>query len=89
MKKVLLFALIAALALNSVFANGSSESASSDGRTQVTVALWAADRGDRLERSEAEFEASHPDIDINFQVQSGDYSNYLGAKTAANDLADI
>ena len=48
MKKVLLFALIAALALNSVFANGSSESASSDGRTQVTVALWAADRGDRL-----------------------------------------
>ena len=29
MKKVLLFALIAALALNSVFANGSSESASS------------------------------------------------------------
>ena len=50
MKKVLLFALIAALALNSVFANGSSESASSDGRTQVTVALWAADRGDRLER---------------------------------------
>lgn len=88
MKKILTVTLIVLLSLGTLFAGGSSES-TNNGKTKVTVALWAANRGDRLERSEAEFEKNNPDIDLDFQVQSGDYSNYLGAKTAANDLADI
>lgn len=74
----------------SAFANGNSEAKTTEkGKTKVTMAVWSGNWKDRLTKAEAEFEKRNPNIDLEIQIQSGDYSNYLGAKTAANDLADI
>ena len=70
-------------------ADSSGESSSADGKTKVTMAVWNGSWGEDLQVIQEDFNANNPDIDLDIQMQTGDYSDFLGAKVASNDLPDI
>ena len=64
MKKVLVFVLILAITVTAAFASGSGESADS-GKKTITIGAesWEINKL-FLEQAAAEFEAAHPDVDV-------------------------
>ena len=67
----------------------SSGESSADGKTKVTMAVWNGSWGEDLQIIQEDFNSKNPDIDLDIQMQTGDYSDFLGAKVASNDLPDI
>ena len=69
--------------------DGGAESSSADGKTKITMAVWNGSWGEDLQAIQEDFNSKNPDIDLDIQMQTGDYSDFLGAKVASNDLPDI
>ncbi|MEG2395362.1 MAG: extracellular solute-binding protein, partial [Ruthenibacterium sp.] len=70
-------------------AGESAVSAGANGRTKVVMAVWSSGAADVFKKAQDAFNASQDEIQFEIQMQSGDYSDYLGAKVAANDLPDM
>ena len=69
--------------------DGGAESSSADGKTKITMAVWNGSWCEDLQAIQEDFNSKNPDIDLDIQMQTGDYSDFLGAKVASNDLPDI
>lgn len=70
-------------------ADGGAEGGSSGSATKVTMAVWNGSWGEDLQAIQEDFNSKNPDIALDIQMQTGDYSDFLGAKVASNDLPDI
>lgn len=69
--------------------DGGAEGGSSGSATKVTMAVWNGSWGEDLQIIQEDFNSKNPDIALDIQMQTGDYSDFLGAKVASNDLPDI
>ena len=67
MKKLIVFSLVALMAISSVFAGGSKEAASDNGVKTLTFAVWDYTQNAYLSKAIAAFEAANPDIKIEVQ----------------------
>lgn len=93
--------IIAVLLLSSLAAcnsgnnNSASESPHSGNKDdqgvvsgQVKMAVWGSGYADIYKRIQDNFNAENSNIDLTIEVQ-GSYWDYIGAKTASNDLPDL
>ena len=88
MKKLFSVLLIALVAMTGVFANGSSETASSDGVTTITFASWDTSQNAYLYDVIAAFEAQNPDIRV--EVQDTPPAEYITKlNTQLNGGSDV
>ena len=82
--------LIAMIAITSVFAGGSKESASSDGTTTLTFAVWDYAQNPYLARIIEAFEAANPDIKIEIQdTPAADYVTKLNTQLNGGSDVDL
>ena len=89
MKKILTIALIALMAMTSVFANGASET-SADGTTTLTFAVWDFSQNSYLSAIISAFEAQHPDVKIEIQDSpAADYITKLNTQLNGGDDVDL
>ncbi len=58
-------------------------------KVKINMAVWNGTWGEDLNKFMADFNSKNPDIELDVQMQTGDYSDFLGAKVAANDLPDV
>jgi len=72
-------------------AASTSESASTDTGEKVTVKLsvWGSGAAENFQKGADEFNSRQNKINFVVEMQTGDYSQYLGAKVASNDLPDM
>lgn len=84
-RKALVFALIALLAVASVFANGSSDSKkAADGKTVLTWAVWDIPTTAYYQPLIEAYEAKNPDVTINMiDLGSSDYTTALLTQLAS------
>lgn len=61
----------------------------SEERIPITMAVWSSSSSSLQNEAAQAFNDSQDKIDFRVEMQSGDYSQYLGAKTVANDLPDL
>ena len=90
MKKLFSVLLIALVAMTGVFANGSSETASSDGVTTITFASWDTSQNAYLYDVIAAFEAQNPDIHVEVQdTPSAEYITKLNTQLNGGSDVDV
>lgn len=91
MKKFIALALIAFMVVGSVFANGSSETASSASPEKTVVEIWSNDRHDLayFEEKIAEFNASNSEIEIKLTTVVEDYPNMLVMAYTSGNAPDL
>lgn len=58
-------------------------------KTKLTMAVWNGNWADKLQQVQDTFNSRNADIELDIQMQAGDYSDFLGAKVASDDLPDI
>ena len=58
-------------------------------KVKINMAVWNGTWGEDLNKFMADFNSKNPDIELDVQMQTGDYSDFLGAKVAANVLPDV
>lgn len=87
---------MAAMMTMSLVACGSSgeekkeeDSAGKGGKKQISLSVWNGNWAEDLENFEKDFNSKNEDIELDVQMQTGDYADWLGAKVASNDLPDI
>lgn len=69
---------------------GQTETGVSGGeKKKISMAVWNGNWAEDLEKFEQDFNSKNPDIELDVQMQTGDYADFLGAKVAADDLPDI
>ncbi len=66
-----------------------ADNGASGDKTKISMAVWNGSWGEDLQKIQEDFNSKNPDIDLDIQMQTGDYSDFLGAKVAADDLPDI
>lgn len=73
-----------------ILSAGSTVLAAGEG-TEVTMAVWSGEWGDRLDRTMESFNKEHEEdgTTLSIEMQSGDYSNFLGTCAATNEYPDI
>ena len=88
MKKLIVFSLVALMAISSVFAGGSKEAASDNGVKTLTFAVWDYTQNAYLSKAIAAFEAANPDIKI--EVQDSPAADYITKlNTQLNGGSDV
>ena len=65
------------------------ENQSSNAKKDVTFVMWNGNNADDYQKATNYFNESQDEVNLTFEMQTGDYNTYLGAKTAANDLPDM
>lgn len=65
------------------------ENQSSNAKKDVTFVMWNGNNADDYKKAANYFNESQDEVNLTFEMQTGDYNTYLGAKTAANDLPDM
>ena len=65
------------------------DSAGKGGKKQISLSVWNGNWAEDLENFEKDFNSKNEDIELDVQMQTGDYADWLGAKVASNDLPDI
>lgn len=92
MKKRRVLSCLLALCMAMSIAGCSSGDKKTDAKgdkTPVKLAVWASGAADNFNKAADEFNSRQDKIKFTVEMQSGDYGQYLGAKTAANDLPDM
>ncbi len=91
MKKLKVISCLLALCLTAGISScGASNNSKSEGETvPVKLAVWASGAADNFNKAADEFNSRQDKIKFSVEMQSGDYGQFLGAKTAANDLPDM
>ena len=58
---------------------------------QLSMAVWSGEWGDKLDRMMEGFNEEHKDdgLTLNIEMQSGDYSNFLGSCAATGEYPDV
>ena len=70
--------------------NDGSKAASNSGETvEVKMAVWGSGAADNFNKGADVFNSRQDKIKFSVEMQSGDYNQFLGDKTAANDLPDM
>ncbi|MDO4325455.1 MAG: extracellular solute-binding protein [bacterium] len=69
-------------------ATQAEESKSTD-KINITMAVWSSSSAALQEEAANAFNETQDRIHFTVEMQSGDYAQYLGAKTVANDLPDL
>ncbi|MCI9624497.1 MAG: extracellular solute-binding protein [Lachnospiraceae bacterium] len=69
--------------------NKAEEESKSTDKVNVTMAVWSSSSAAIQEEAAKVFNDSQDQINFTVEMQSGDYAQYLGAKTVANDLPDL
>lgn len=69
--------------------NRKKENQSSNAKKDVTFVMWNGNNADDYKKATNYFNESQDEVNLTFEMQTGDYNTYLGAKTAANDLPDM
>nr|WP_288867151.1 extracellular solute-binding protein [uncultured Blautia sp.] len=57
-----------------------------DDVVEIKMAVWTSGAADIYNKAAEGFNQTHDNIKLSVEMQSGDYNQYLGAKTAAKDL---
>ena len=60
-----------------------------DDVVEIKMAVWTSGAADIYNKAAEGFNQTHDNIKLSVEMQSGDYNQYLGAKTAAKDLPDL
>lgn len=68
--------------------NATEESKTTD-KVNITMAVWSSSAAALQEEAANAFNATQDRINFTVEMQSGDYAQYLGAKTVAEDLPDL
>lgn len=76
---------------SSASASGNTSEAAADNgeAVEVKMAVWSSGAADNFNNGADVFNSRQDKIKFSVEMQSGDYNQYLGAKTAANDLPDM
>ena len=69
--------------------NSGTQAGGSGEPVPVKLAVWGSGAADNFTNGAEEFNSRQDEIDFTVEMQSGDYNQFLGAKTAANDLPDM
>ena len=90
MKKLIAVFLIALMAMTTIFAGGSQESAASDGTTKLTFAVWDYTQNVYLAKAIEAFQAANPDITIEVQdTPAADYITKLNTQLNGGSNVDL
>ena len=73
--------------------NGSSSqdtsNSNSDDKTTVKLVVWSSGAAENFQKGADAFNQRQDKINFEVEMQTGDYSQYLGAKVASEDLPDM
>lgn len=61
----------------------------SEGKTPVKLVVWSSGAAENFQKGAEVFNKRQDKIDFQVEMQTGDYSQYLGAKVASEDLPDM
>lgn len=85
-----MISLMMTVAMGTVMISGATVvKADSDEKETVKLAVWSSGAADNFLKGADEFNKRQDKINFVVEMQSGDYSQYLGAKVASNDLPDM
>lgn len=85
-----MISLMMTVAMGTVMISGATVvKADSDEKETVKLAVWSSGAVDNFQKGTDEFNKRQDKINFVVEMQSGDYSQYLGAKVASNDLPDM
>ena len=85
-----MISLMMTVAMGTVMISGATVvKADSDEKETVKLAVWSSGAADKFQKGADEFNKRQDKINFVVEMQSGDYSQYLGAKVASNDLPDM
>ena len=85
-----MISLMMTVAMGTVMISGATVvKADSDEKETVKLAVWSSGAADNFQKGADEFNKRQDKINFVVEMQSGDYSQYLGAKVASNDLPDM
>lgn len=86
MKKAITIALIAVLSIGTLFASGTTETASADGKTKIVWAAWDVQTTPYYEAIVNAYETKNPDVDVEMlDLGSADYSTMLQTQLSGGD----
>lgn len=91
MKVTKIFSTVLCFALTGSMMMYASASGSSDvvDPVEIKMAAWNSSAGPIYEEAAEKFNERQDKIHFTVEMQPGDYSQYLGAKTVSNDLPDL
>lgn len=90
MKKILIFALVALIAITGVFANGEKETAASDGTTTLKLANWDTSTMPYLTEVINQFQAENPGIKVEvIDIPSAEYVTKLNVMLNGGSDLDL
>lgn len=69
--------------------NHAGGSQQSNEKVEVKFVVWQSGNADKLRQIQDDFNSKYDDIELTIEMQGGSYWDYLGAKTASNDLPDL
>lgn len=81
--------MAAVLAGNVMPVYAKSNLKNADDVVEIKMAVWTSGAADIYNKAAEGFNQTHDNIKLSVEMQSGDYNQYLGAKTAAKDLPDL
>lgn len=85
-----MISLMMTVAMGTVMISGATVvKADSDEKETVKLGVWSSGAADNFQKGADEFNKRQDKINFVVEMQSGDYSQYLGAKVASNDLPDM
>lgn len=85
-----MISLMMTVAMGTVMISGVTVvKADSDEKETVKLSVWSSGAADNFQKGADEFNKRQDKINFVVEMQSGDYSQYLGAKVASNDLPDM
>lgn len=92
MKKKIMSVLLATLMLCNLTGctgNSTTSETASDEKTTVKLVVWSSGAAENLQKGADAFNKKQDKINFEVEMQTGDYSQYLGAKVASDDLPDM
>ena len=70
-------------------ATNETQDAGNGDKTTITLAVWNSGALENFQNAANEFNSRQDKIDFVVEMETGDYSQYLGAKVASDDLPDM
>ena len=92
MKKKIIGSFLATLMLFNLTGCADSSTNSetvSDEKTNVKLVVWSSGAAENFQKGADAFNQKQDKINFEVEMQTGDYSQYLGAKVASDDLPDM
>lgn len=89
MKRRLISLIMATTMGAAMIGGGAVAKADSEEKETVKMVVWSSGAAGNFQRGADEFNSRQDKINFVIEMQTGDYSQYLGAKVASGDLPDM